>query len=97
MPHGTPELTVTLQHQAKPPLHSRTLWLNALALAVALAEAKLQLLQGLLPVNVYVLLAFALPVLNVMLRMVTSMPLDLPGTQPPAPPSITTAGQQEAP
>lgn len=96
MPHATPELTVTLTHQAKPPLHSRTLWLNALALGLALAESKLQLLQAVLPVNVYVLLAFALPVLNVMLRMVTSMPLDLPGTQPPAPPSITV-GQQEAP
>lgn len=83
MPDKTPAITVTLQHTAKPPLRSRTLWLNALALALALAESQLQLLQPLLGVNAYALLAFFLPIANVMLRMVTSEPLDFGGGTPP--------------
>lgn len=74
MPNGTPNLTVTLAvtPAAKPWWHSRTLWLNAVALALAAAESQLQLLQPLLPVNVFALVAFVLPVANAALRFVTT-------------------------
>lgn len=56
----------------KPWYLSRTLLLNALVLALAGAESQLNLLQPLLPVNVYALVAFALPIANGVLRLVTS-------------------------
>jgi hypothetical protein len=54
---------------------SRTLWVNAFLLSVAmLADAVLALpaLQGVLPVSVYSVLAFVLPVVNAALRFVTT-------------------------
>lgn len=57
---------------AKPWYLSKTLLLNALVLALAGAESQLNLLQPLLPVNVYALVAFALPIANGVLRLITS-------------------------
>lgn len=65
----------------KPWWHSRTLWLNALVLALAAAEAHVKLLQPVLRVDVYQLLAFTLPVLNALLRVLTTQPLALRPSQ----------------
>ena len=54
---------------------SKTLWLNALVLLLATAESQLGVLREALPINVYALIAIALPVLNMLLRTVTTMPL----------------------
>lgn len=56
----------------KPWFESRTLWLNALAAGLLTLEASTGALQPLLPVNVYAAVAIALPVLNAMLRVMTS-------------------------
>ena len=70
MPSGVPVV------QVRPPVKhwwkSRTLWLNASVLALAAAETQLQVLQPLMPVNVYAVIAFALPVLNAVLRLRTN-------------------------
>ena len=55
----------------KPWYKSRTLWFNALALALAAAELQLNVLRGVLPGGVYAWLAFVLPVGNAALRLIT--------------------------
>lgn len=60
---------------AKPWTRSRMLWVNAVAAALVAAEANTGLLQPLLPVNFYAAIAVALPVVNALLRVVTSQPL----------------------
>ncbi|MDO9094459.1 MAG: hypothetical protein Q8R98_03660 [Rubrivivax sp.] len=82
MPHGVP--VVHVQPPTKLWWKSRTLWLNVLVLVLAAAETQLNVLQPLLPVNVYGLVAFGLPLLNVLLRAVTAARLTL--TQPPTEP-----------
>lgn len=57
---------------AKPWWQSRTLWVNAIVLALAAAEDHVGLLQPVLPVNIYQLIAFALPVINAALRFITT-------------------------
>lgn len=54
---------------------SRTLWLNAVVLLLATAESQLGLLREVLPINLYALIALVLPVLNMLLRVVTTAPL----------------------
>ncbi len=68
--------------------HSRTLWFNGLCAMLAAAEAGFGLLQPLLHVNAYAALAFALPLGNAVLRVLTTRPLgDTNNPQaPPAPP-----------
>lgn len=61
----------------KPLWNSRTLWLNAIAAGLLALEAGAGLLQPLLPVDVYAAVAIALPVLNAMLRVVTTQGLRL--------------------
>lgn len=56
----------------KPWPHSRTLWFNAICSALAAAEASFNMVQPLLPINVYTLLAFVLPVGNAALRILTT-------------------------
>lgn len=70
MPSGTPNVVIATP--TKPAWSSRTLWLNALVLMLAVAEAKLGFLQGWLPVNAYALIAFVLPVANAGLRVLTA-------------------------
>lgn len=55
----------------KPWWQSKTLWVNALVLALAAAESQLQVLQGALPGGLFTWLAFALPVVNAALRFIT--------------------------
>lgn len=62
-------ITVTV---VKPWWQSRTLWLNAIVLMLAAAEAKLGVLQGVLPGGLSTWLSFALPVMNAGLRLITS-------------------------
>lgn len=54
---------------------SRTIWVNALMGALALAESQLQMLQPLVPFNVYGALAFGLPIVNLVLRTITTVPV----------------------
>jgi hypothetical protein len=62
--------------------HSWTLWVNLVTLVLAVAETQVNLLQPLLPVNVWHLLAFVLPIVNALLRFKTSVGLALPGKAP---------------
>lgn len=59
----------------KPWWRSRTLWFNGICATLASAEASFGLLQPLLPVNAYAVLAFALPLGNAVLRVLTTAPL----------------------
>lgn len=56
---------------------SRTLWANAVVGALVALEAKTDLLQPFLPVNFYSAVAVGLPVLNAMLRVITSTGIGL--------------------
>jgi heme A synthase len=56
----------------KPWWSSRTLWLNAVAVALVALEAQFGVLQPLLPVNLYAAVAVVLPVANAVLRLLTS-------------------------
>lgn len=53
----------------KPWYRSRVLWINAIAVALLAAESQLNLLQQVLPGNVYQWAAFFLPVINAVLRL----------------------------
>lgn len=52
--------------------NSKTIWVNATVLALASLEANTGLLQPLLPVNFYNLVAIALPIINTYLRVITT-------------------------
>ena len=54
---------------------SKTLWVNATAAALVAFEATFGLLQPVLPVNFYAVIASALPVVNAVLRVVTKQGL----------------------
>ena len=56
----------------KPWYTSKTLIFNALAAALLALEASSGLLQPFLPVNFYAALAVALPIVNSVLRVVTT-------------------------
>lgn len=51
---------------------SKTLWVNAIAAALVALEAGTGLLQPLLPMDLYTSLAVGLPIVNALLRVVTS-------------------------
>ncbi|GBL46260.1 hypothetical protein SFMTTN_2073 [Sulfuriferula multivorans] len=59
----------------KPWWHSKTLWFNAAAAALVALEANTNLLQPYLPVNFYSALAVAMPIVNAVLRIVTTQGL----------------------
>jgi hypothetical protein len=67
---------------AKPWWKSRTIWLNLLVLLLAAAETQLHMLQPLLPVNVYALVAFCLPLVNLAMRAVTQQAISVSGAKP---------------
>jgi hypothetical protein len=52
--------------------HSRTLWVNAAAAGLVALEASTGLLQPHLPVNLYTAVAVALPMINAVLRVITT-------------------------
>ena len=51
---------------------SKTLWVNAIAAMLVALEAGTGLLQPLLPIDLYTSLAVGLPIVNALLRVVTS-------------------------
>lgn len=67
---------------AKRPWMSKTIWLNAIVAAGLLAEANIETLKGLLPDNKYALVAFGLPILNMLLRAYTSRGLSFKPQMP---------------
>lgn len=54
---------------------SKTLWVNAVVAALAALEAGTGLLQPFLPANFYAMVAVGLPVVNAVLRIVTTQAL----------------------
>ena len=64
-----------MKPRAKPWYRSRTLWLNALVAVLLAVETQLHVVQPLLPINVYQLAAFGLPLLNAWLRVITQQPI----------------------
>lgn len=54
---------------------SKTILLNALVAALVALEASTGLLQPFLPVNLYTAVAVGLPVINAILRVVTTQPV----------------------
>jgi hypothetical protein len=61
--------------KTKPWWQSKTLIVNAIAAGLVTLEAGTGLLQPHLPVNLYTAIAVALPIINAMLRVVTSQAL----------------------
>lgn len=59
----------------KPWWQSKTIWLNLISALLIALELKFDLLQPLLPSNVYAWLAVAITVANGVLRVVTSSPI----------------------
>lgn len=51
---------------------SRTLWVNAVAAMLVALEAGTGILQPLMPVNLYTVLAVGLPIINALLRVITT-------------------------
>jgi hypothetical protein len=56
---------------------SKTLWVNALVAALVALEAGTGLLQPFLPPHFYTIVAVALPIINAVLRIVTTQGLSL--------------------
>lgn len=56
----------------KPWWKSKTIWANAIVLMLAAAESQIGLLQGVLPGGLYAWVAFAMPVVNAGLRLLTT-------------------------
>lgn len=54
---------------------SRTLWFNAFCAALLALEAATGIIQPYVPVNVYMILAVVLPVVNAILRVITTQAL----------------------
>jgi hypothetical protein len=75
MPDGTPQITITTD--AKPWYQSKTIVINAAVLALGVAEQQLGLLEPVLPVPLWQVIAFALPVINTALRVITSQGVKL--------------------
>lgn len=51
---------------------SKTLWVNAIAAMLVALEAGTGVLQPMLSVNIYTVLAVGLPVVNAVLRVITT-------------------------
>lgn len=60
---------------------SKTLWLNALVLLFATLELRLDLVKEIAPAQLYAWIAIALPVLNMLLRAITSVPIGSKDTE----------------
>lgn len=70
---------IFLDAAGKPWWTSKTLWVNAIAAALIALEAVTGVLQPYLSVNFYVLMAVGLPIVNAVLRVVTTTALTLRG------------------
>jgi hypothetical protein len=56
---------------------SKTLWINAVVAALAALEAGTGILQPFLPANFYAIVAVGLPIVNSVLRIITTQGLAL--------------------
>lgn len=62
--------------RSKPWWRSRTLWFNAIAFALIAAEANVRTLQSVISDGeLFAIVAFALPVINAALRVITTAPV----------------------
>ena len=61
----------------KPWYTSKTLWVNTVVAALAAMEAGTGVLQPFLPANFYAMVAVGLPVVNAVLRIITTQGLSL--------------------
>lgn len=52
--------------------HSKTMLFNLLVASMLLIEQNLNFLQPLLPINIYALLSFVVPLVNMWLRIITT-------------------------
>lgn len=68
-------MTDTVAATSKPWWKSKTLQVNAFVAALVALEANTNLLQPYLPVNFYTALAVGLPVVNAVLRIITTQGL----------------------
>lgn len=68
----------------KPWWMSKTMLINSAIAGLLLAEANITSLQGVLPASKYQLVAFGLPIINMLLRAYTSKGLSLKSNVPPA-------------
>ena len=59
----------------KPWWQSKTLWVNAIVAVLSAFEAGTGMLQPFIPANFYVLIAVGLPVVNALLRVITTQGL----------------------
>jgi hypothetical protein len=60
---------------SKLPEKSKTIIVNTLAAVLVVLELKWSLLQPYLPVNFYVAMSVFLPIVNAVLRVITSQPI----------------------
>lgn len=56
---------------------SKTLWVNAVAAMLVALEAGIGVLQPMLSVNFYIVMAVGLPVVNAVLRVITTVGVKL--------------------
>lgn len=63
----------------KPLWKSKILWVNAIGAALIALESATGAIQPYIPANFYVVMAVALPVVNAMLRVITSQALSFGG------------------
>jgi len=68
--------------------HSKTYWVNGVTLLLTAAEAQFHILQPLVPVNLFLVVTFALPIVNMWLRELTVAPVGR--IKNPPPPTLTT-------
>lgn len=68
--------------QQKPWWRSKTMRVNLIVTALLLAEANLQLVQPIVPVNLYAVAAFGLPIINMLLRAITTSGISLRSLKP---------------
>ncbi len=64
-------------NDAKHPVASKTIWLNALALIVPFAMSHTEILKPFVPADIAAYMAFFLPIANIVLRAMTGQPLSL--------------------
>ncbi|MBK6742502.1 MAG: hypothetical protein IPG66_05790 [Hydrogenophilales bacterium] len=62
---------------AKPWWQSKILWVNAIAAALMALEGVTGVIQPYVPVNVYVVFAVLLPVVNALLRVIATQALTM--------------------
>lgn len=62
---------------SKPIIDSKTIIVNAVVLLFSALEYNLHMIQPYLPVNYFVAVSIGLPVINGLLRLVTSQPVTL--------------------